>query len=290
MIMLVEESHLTKCFEMLIERLDAVESSCENIQKTLEFEQHNKVGFINTLAWGLDVDLYVHDPLYPNRLGPFGRPYAFLVKTNWHDVEWGYRLSLQEALDGSFDDDLYGKCDVDLTKKLLAEEEETRVAPKCQAVGLKSSRVFVLDYLGDIQISRWLTKQTKKIFKTVHCNWNADDGVSFWLTPKNDEEVYYRTRKTNIRECVESVINLLRDLGGPVGRLEFQVCPVTCQSLQFFKTYEVVSERTEWNVEDDITREGKEYLKSSFRRGFMKTVEKHSLLGDMVSAEAISEW
>ena len=177
-------------------------------------------------------------------------------------------------------DDLYGKCDVDLAKKLLTEEEETRVAPMCGTVGLQSSRVFVLDYLGDLQIWRWLKKQQNKIFESVHCNWNAEDGVSFWLTPKNKEEVYYHSRKTSIRECVKAVINTLKDLGGPGGRLEIKVCPVTCQSMQFFKTYEVVSERTEWNVEDDITRKGKESLKSSVRRGrgFMKTVEKHPLL------------
>ena len=245
---MLDESHLTKCFEMLIERLDSIETNCDAFQTYTDVEQNNRVGCIDTLAWGLDVDLFVHKPRVP--LKPFERPVAFLMKTSFFDSLWQYRMSLQDVEHGKFDDVFRG-CDLAYTKKLLSEMDEKPVM--CRFVGLKSSRADVLDHLGDIQLTRWLRRQESSTFNDISCNWSNSDTVSFWLTPTKDEVHPSRAKKTSIRECVETLLKLLRDLDGTSERLEIQVYPATIQEMDLLKTLDMVEYRIERGVDDDDT-------------------------------------
>ena len=267
---MIEESQLTKCFEMLIERLDAVEAKCEYFQKYIELEQNNKLGHINTWVWGQDVDLYVHEPRVPSKL--FERPQAFLVKTNFYDPGWQYRMSWKNTLDGDFDDVLCG-CDLALTKRLLLEYDEREVM--CQWVGLKSSRVDVLDHLGDIQLNRWLQRQDSKLFQALSCNWCNSDSVSFWLIPSKNED-NWRVRKTSIQECVHTLLKMLRDLDGTSERLEIQVFPATIQEMDLLKTLDMVEYRLKRGVDDtDTTLEEKAIQAIQDDRCLVEAIEQH---------------
>ena len=148
--------------------------------------------------------LFVHKPLYPPEA--FQWPDAYVVKTDWYDVEWGNRLCKQEAIDGDFDDDLRGLRDIETLKRLLSEEKETEIVARCEQVGLKSPRVFAVEYLGDIKVQRWQKSQENKVFKSIRCDWSMEMGVSFWLTSMNDEKRSYWPRRTSVQECVETIM------------------------------------------------------------------------------------
>ena len=49
---MIEESRLTRCFEMLIERLDTIESRCERLERYMQNEQEIKLGRIKHLNMG----------------------------------------------------------------------------------------------------------------------------------------------------------------------------------------------------------------------------------------------
>lgn len=287
---MIEESHLTKCFEMMIERLTALECKTDAVQTHLSQMENGRIGCVDTKVWGLDVDLFVHKPLYPPRY-VFERPDAFLLKTDWYDVEWGNRLCMQGAIDGRYDDDLAGLCDIETLKKLLSEEKETGIVARCAQVGLKSSRVFVVEDLGDIEVRRWLKRQDKQIFKSIRCDWSMEMGVSFWLTPITDKARSSLARKTSVQDCVEAVVKLLKDFGGPTEGLEVQLCPLSRWERDICMVFELAWQRENWKVEDDVTVELRKAVQSMTKKtgkDMLRRLEMHDLLRDFFAPEVLS--
>lgn len=287
---MIEESHLTECFEMMIERLTALECKTDAVHRYISKRENRRTGCVDATIWGLNVDLFVHKPLYP-LVDPFERPDAYLLKINWFDVEWGNRLCMQKAIDGHFDEDLKGLCDIETMKKMLLEEKETKMVARCEQVGLKSSRVFVVEFLGDIQVRRWLNCQDNKIFGSIRCDWSMEMGVSFWLTPVSDETRSSCARKTSVQECVEAVMRLLKDFGGPTEKVEIQVCPLSRRERDIFMTFELAWQREMWKVEDDITADLRKALESMTknRKKMLERIEKHDLLREFYDVGVLQE-
>ena len=95
-------------FEMLIERLNAVETRLDELQAVAATEQECKhVGQINTRAWNKDVDLYVHERV-PHRNPSWEderEKTAYVVHTNL-DVDWYWHGCMGKRFAGEYDDRL----------------------------------------------------------------------------------------------------------------------------------------------------------------------------------------
>lgn len=289
--MMIEESQLTRCFEMLIERLDTVESRCETLEKHMQYEQDIKLGRINTSPWGLDISLYVYDHLFADESRPFERAHSYYVKTSQRDTEWE-DLILNAALEGRFDDELRGSCDLEAMKQLLPRRENDKGPLMTSTLGLKSARLYVRDHLGDITIRRWVSRRQDCKWKSIQCNWDRDDGMAFWVTSPTDERNEYLYARTTVRDCCTILVDLIADFGGPSKDLEFQVCPLTDSGKLFLRRYELVCQREFEGVQDENTARLKKDLKDAKRKwpGLMAAIDKHSYWRSWDCVRTISGW
>ena len=100
--------------------------------------------------------------------------------------------------------------------------------------------------------------------------------MSFLLTPSEDEDDPSRPGKTSIRECIETLLKLLRDLDGTSERLKIQVFPATIQEMDLLKTLDMVEYRIVRGVDDDdTTLEEKAIRAIQDDRCLVEAIEQH---------------
>ena len=276
---------------MLIERLDTIDVRCERLEKHMQREQEIVSGHVNTSPWGLDVSLYVYDHLFAYQSRPFQRAHSYYVKTNWANEGWEDRM-LSAAMEGRFDDELRGICDLEALKRLLHRTKDDEAPLLTSTVGLNSARLCMADHLGDMMLQRWVSGQKDRKWKSVQCIWDRDDGVAFWLTPPLDTSSEYRPTKSSVRDCCTSIVDLVKVIGGPSIGLEFEVCPLPDSGKDFLRRFEVVCQRELDGVDDERTIRMKEELKRDYRkwRGLKAAIEKHPYWRGWACEDIISGW
>jgi hypothetical protein len=119
---IVEESQLTRCFKMLLERLETIDMRYERLEQHMQHEQDIMLRHVNTSPWGLDISLCLYDHLFAKHASPSERARSFNVKTKWANMEWEDPMS-DAALEGRFDDGLRDACDLEVMERLLPREE-----------------------------------------------------------------------------------------------------------------------------------------------------------------------
>ena len=95
---------LISTFEMLIERLNAMESRLDKLQDIAVHDQEcRNVGRINARAWDLEVDPYLHERI-PRAMKEDGKSSdAYVVHTNL-DINWYWDGCIGKLFAGEYDD------------------------------------------------------------------------------------------------------------------------------------------------------------------------------------------
>ena len=241
----------------------------------------------------MDVTLYLYDHLFAEESRPFERADSYYVKTNWEDTQYRWEDQISKAaLEGQFDDELCGYCDLEAMKQMLPRRENDSGPLQTSTIGLNSTRLYVSDHVGDITINRWVSSRANRTWKSIQCNWDRCDGIAFWLAPYPDEENAYLSARTTVRDCCTIVVNLIADLGGPSKGLEFQVCPVTHGGKNFLRRFETVCQMDFEATEDDKVVKGKKELKTAMKKwpGLMAAIEEHPFWSGWQCGATIAKW
>lgn len=233
----MDDSPLTKCFEMLVERLTVLEKNVDQVRTILSREQDHKRGYINTAMWGWKMQLFVHEPIDQRTWDVFERPAAYYIQTNVEDYQQMDKYIMQQALDGLYDNEFDPCCMQTLKRRLVQElrsyddDDTFEESLKCRQVGIKSERVYVLDHLKDIMVNRWLKLRGKERWASV--TLETEDLFTVWMVPSTKART-----EIDMRGCCEAMCELFDFLGIEEKVSNAQVCGLRDFEARFLQRYD----------------------------------------------------
>ena len=221
----IKESVLVRVFEMMVERLTAMEKKIDRFEEILEHEQSIRYGRLNCKAFlDFDANIFVHKPVLgvDQHSGPaMYCIYLDIEEDSDHHVKL-YRTLQRELMRGEYEDELgSGVQDI---KKLCRfrglEDDDTWNGEEsegwlvCEQYSIESKRVFVHDHILDLKTSRWVSKYRHE-WHSVRCV--MDFGVTVWMEPSEAAR-----NACNAVKSVKAALAVLKFLGfdGQPGTVE----------------------------------------------------------------------
>lgn len=216
----IKESVLINVFEMLVERLSALETKIDRIEEVLENEQSIKYGRINSKAFlDFDVNIYVHKPLPAGESEVSTAPVMYCMS---FDVEMDsdnhvelYRTLQRELVRGEYDDTIGNNTDIESIKHFsrfrgLEEEDSWQGTEEegwltCEQYSIEPKRVFVHDYILDLKTDRWVSERTDK-WSSVRCV--MDFGLVVWLEPTEKA-----SKTCSVVKSIQAALDVLNFVG-----------------------------------------------------------------------------
>ena len=182
----VSNATLIFTFEMLVERLTALELKMDNWEQTAEADNTRKYGYLNPRAVGIDTDVFVHQPLDPrvsNEL--FWLPTMYYVKVHFDFDRWCNGLTGEQMwnklnrgiLHGDFDDHLQhasiSKIKNQAACFLGGPECQSNTELRCDDLQIPSDRDLVEHHVLDLACNCWADGQ--KDWETVWFEFGEHD-------------------------------------------------------------------------------------------------------------------
>ena len=169
-----KQDRLIGVFEMLVERLTSLESKVDRVEAILERENVGREGRLNTRAWDLDTNIFVHKPLSKGGCDFFSPPAMYYVKTCF-DMDHLFRCDTytiiqKKLVAGEFDARL-ANCDsagIKENARLMLDGNDEADWTECEQVSLESQRRYVYDHFLDVMISDWAASNRSQ-WKFIRC-------------------------------------------------------------------------------------------------------------------------
>ena len=226
---------LISTFEMLIERLNAIETRLDKLQDIAAHDQECRhVGKINAKAWNLEVYLYLHERI-PRGMRKNGKASdSYVVHTNL-DINWYWDGCIERLFAGEYDDYLNEPAKA---KAKVAESEKAGQGVLCEDLGIMYERSCFYEYLLDLTMTKCLTAGSYKSLweSVVMVNPYASEANVFWLVANPG------TGERTIREISKTMI-AVKELFDTKKKLVLSICPLSDFVFgQFKKLYELETE------------------------------------------------
>ena len=283
----MEQDQLIKTFEMLVERLTSLEQDVKHLLDIFANDNDGREGRLNTRAWNLDFDVFVHKPLLIDECDFFTKPHMYYVLTDLSEDEMftssTFNTVITKTLAGDFDKAL-ATADIENVKrnaKIMTGDNESREEwLKCEKSGLESSRVYVFEHLLDVMISDWTRHSAD--WESITCMY--DYGVSFWMKPSAAAK-----HDCGPRKCIVTMSQLLRFLDIGTDPRKVQLGPLGYYEGEFFRNYQQLT----CKVIAGITNEKQERVLADMRRTYAdmkRSIDLHHLWKNELSWCLLQEW
>ena len=242
----VSNATLISTFEMLVERLTALELKMDNWKQTAEADNAHKYGYLNPRAVGIDTDVFVHQPLDPrvsNEL--FWLPTMYYVKVHFDFDRWCNGQTKEQMwiklnrdiLHGDFDDHLpdasISKIKSQAAWFLGGPDCQSNTELRCDDLQISSDSDLVEHHVLDLACNCWVDGQ--KDWETVW--FEIGEGALLYMTPSVSAK-----KSCNSVKAVKSALALLRHLGisdapeaievGPLGKVDGEFLLEHARALQ----------------------------------------------------------
>lgn len=203
----VKESVLVNVFEMLVERLTALEKKIDRLEESIENEQATRYGRLNSKAFlDFSVEIYVYKPFKGDRVGSPAMYclYFEIEEDSVHHVGL-YKTLEHELFEGKYSDNL-GDGVEEIIQRLksreLEDDESWRGAGclRCRDFRIESERKFLQDHLLDLKCQPWISRN--QLWQSIRCE--MDFGLTMWLEPSEGLET-----SCNVVKCVQAALALL---------------------------------------------------------------------------------